>query len=116
MFVRFMSTARLSIGCLYIALPKPSGSKKCPGLSKIFQCFRNSQFFIYLLDNIIITDQMALTVHKDGADHYDLAADKLKSLAIPSHQLILLEGFNTRKLEAAPFFSILGIFDSGAVR
>ena len=52
---------------------------------------------------------MALTVHKDGADHYDLAADTLKSLAIPSHQLILLEGLNTRMLEAAPFFFYLRV-------
>ena len=27
MFVRYMSTARVSIGCIYIALPKPSGSE-----------------------------------------------------------------------------------------
>ena len=47
---------------------------------------------------------MALTVHKDGADHYDLAADKLKWLGIPSHQQILLEGFSMCMLEAAPSF------------
>ena len=67
-------------------------------------CFCFAQFFIYLLVNIIITDQMALTVHKDGTEHYDFAADKLKSLAFQSHQHILLEGFSMHMLEAAPSF------------
>ena len=99
-YVNSWGINRLSLHCI----AETKWKQKCPGLSKMFLCFCYAQFFIYLLDNIIITDQMALTVHKYGADHYDLAADKLKSLGIPSHQQILLEGFSMRMFEAAPSF------------